>query len=83
MNSKWLKEKDTLIDLIINQKKSYKEVGKLYNCTGNNIKKVLLNLKVNLPKRRKINPKETFNKSEFTKKCEYCGKLIPNSKKLL
>lgn len=81
MDSKWLKEKDTLIDLIINQKKSYEEIGRSYNCTGGNIKKVAKTLNIELPQRRKINSKEHFNKSKFTNKCAYCGKSIPNSKK--
>lgn len=45
-NSKWSQEKDKLIDLIFNQHKSYEEVGRMYNCSGSNIKKVM---------------KETFN----------------------
>ena len=45
MESKWEKEKDVLLDLIINQNKSYEEIGKMYNCSGSNIKKVAITLR--------------------------------------
>ena len=62
MESKWEKEKDVLLDLIINQNKSYEEIGKMYNCSGSNIKKVAITLNIELPSRRKVNPKETLEK---------------------
>jgi Zn finger protein HypA/HybF involved in hydrogenase expression len=80
--SKWDKEKELLEKLIFEEKKSYEEIGRLYNCTGNNIKEVSKKLGIILPKRRIINPKETFNKGE--KKiiyCLNCGKEIKNSGK--
>ena len=58
---KWENEKDNLQQLI-SDKKSYEEIGKMYNCTGANIKRVAKVLGIELSPRRKINPKETFNK---------------------
>lgn len=62
MKSKWLSEKTKLEDLILNKKLSYEEIGRLYNCTGVNIKKVAKRIGITVPERRKINEKETFNK---------------------
>ena len=45
MQSKWSNEKENLIDLIYNQKKSYEEIGRIYKCSGNNIKKIAKTLK--------------------------------------
>lgn len=75
MNSKWLIEKQNLERLISIENKSYEEIGKIYGCTGNNIKKVAIRLGISLQKRRKINPIETFNKGTGkTKICLNCGK---------
>ena len=75
MNSKWLIEKQNLEKLILIENKSYEEIGKIYGCTGNNIKKVAIRLGIQLKKRRKINPIETFNKGTGkTKQCLNCGK---------
>lgn len=38
MNSKWLLEKEKLEQLILIDKLSYEEIGRKYNCSGNNIK---------------------------------------------
>ena len=62
MKSKWFKEKEKLEKLILDEKKSYEEIGLLYNCSGANIKKVALRIGINLPNRRKINPNENFGK---------------------
>ena len=64
MSSKWELEKENLEDLIINQQLSHKEIGKRYESTDSNIKKVAKRLGINLPIRRNINPNETFNKKE-------------------
>ena len=77
MNSKWDKEKENLIELIINQKKSYEEIGKLYNCSGSNIKKVAFRLGIELEQRRSINDSETFNRGKTKapiNTCINCGK---------
>lgn len=76
MNSKWDKEKENLIELIINQKKSYEEIGKLYNCSGSNIKKVAFRLGIELEQRRSINDSETFNRGKTKapiNTCINCG----------
>ena len=62
MKSKWENEKDKLQKLILEDNLSYEEIGRQYNCSGNNIKKVAFRLGIQLPKRRKINQNETFNK---------------------
>lgn len=77
--SKWENEKEELNRLINIDKVSYEEIGRRYNCSGSNIKKVARSLGIELPSRRKINPKETFNKGEKeTHLCLYCGKEISN-----
>lgn len=71
---KWENEKDNLQQLI-SDNKSYEEIGKMYNCTGANIKRVAKILGIELSPRRKINPKETFNKGTAkTSVCTNCGK---------
>lgn len=77
MESKWFKEKEKLEKLILQEKKSYEEIGRLYNCSGSNIKKVAKRIGIVLDSRRKINPKETFNKKVREIKryfCLNCGK---------
>ena len=46
MKSKWEEEKENLEKLILEEKLSYEEIGRRYNCTGANIKKVALRLKI-------------------------------------
>jgi hypothetical protein len=70
----WENEKDKLIDLIQVQKLPYTQIGKLYNCSGNNIKKVARKLGIELEPKRTINEKETFNKGKHKKCiCLNCG----------
>lgn len=74
---KWKKEKDILDSLINEKKTSYEEIGRMYGCTGSNIKKVAYRLGITIPKRREINEKETFNKGTAKKGiCKNCGKEI-------
>lgn len=74
-NNKYNKEE--LENLILVQNMSYEAIGKMYNCTGSNIKKVAQRLGIKLPSRRKINEIETFNKGTCKKVyCKYCGKDI-------
>lgn len=35
----WSNKKDELEDLIVTQQKSYEEIGRMYGCSGANIKK--------------------------------------------
>lgn len=77
MESKWIKEKEKLEKLINVEKISYEEIGRMYECSGANIKKVAKQLEIKLPQRRKINPCETFNKGTGEKQyCLYCGKEL-------
>lgn len=76
-----LKEKEKLIDYVFTQNLAYEQIGKIYNCSGGYIRKVLKKLKIELPKRRKINPSETFNKGKGEKHfCLNCGKEIEKCK---
>ena len=85
MESKWLKEKSNLEKLILVDNLSYEDIGRMYGCSGSNIKKVSLRIGIDLPQRRKINPKETFNRTRKTHKCLNCGKefehIVGNSNK--
>ena len=72
---KWKNEKDNLDRLINEERISYEEIGRRYGCSGSNIKKVANRLGINLPKRREINEKETFNKGTAKRGvCKNCGK---------
>lgn len=83
--SKWENEKDLLEKLILEEKKSYEEIGRLYNCSGSNIKKVSKRIGIKLPKRRGINPKETFNKGNLVtnhSQCPNCKKEVLNNRSI-
>lgn len=72
---KWECEKEKLNQLVNIENYTYDEIGKIYGCSGSNIRKVCSKLKITLPKRRKINNKETFNKGKVkTFTCINCGK---------
>ena len=72
--NKWEFEKENL-EKLISQNISYEEIGRQYGCTGANIKKQAKKLGIELPSRRKINSKETFNKKKpETLICLGCGK---------
>lgn len=73
----WLNEKENLENAIKN-KESYESIGRRYNVSGTYIKKIANKLGLSLERRRKINPKETFNKGKNTKICKYCGKPFLN-----
>lgn len=77
---KWLKEKENLERLINVDELSYEEIGRRYECSGANIKKVARKLGIKLPQRRKINPNEHFNKKECPK-CLNCGKEVSHGGK--
>lgn len=71
----WEERKNTLIDLIQVQKLPYEQIGRMFNCSGSNIKKVAKRLGIELTQRRKINESETFNKGRGNKCiCLNCGK---------
>ena len=82
MESKWFKEKAYLEQAILVDKLSYEEIGRKYECSGSNIKKVAQRIGIELPQRRKINSSETFNKGTGQKYyCLNCGKEITYPKK--
>lgn len=71
---KWDDKRNILIDLIQVQNLPYEQIGKMFNCSGSNIKKVAKRLGIELKSRRKINDKETFNKGKSKKHiCLNCG----------
>lgn len=72
----WENEKERL-EGMINGGVTYEYIGSIYGCTGANIKKQAKKLGIVLPKRRKVNPSETFNKGKG-KKCKNCGKPLGN-----
>lgn len=76
--------KEELEKLIFEDNLSYDAIGKLYGCTGANIRKVSKKLGIELPKRRKIGENETFNKGRtlsLKNKCLNCGEEISSIKK--
>ena len=62
--SKWLKEKEQLEQWILVDKLSYEEIGRRYGCSGSNIRRVATRLEIELPQRRTVNPKETFQREK-------------------
>ena len=84
MKSKWIEEKEKLEKYLFEDKLSYEEIGRIYGCSGSNIKKVAVRIGINLDARRSINPNETFNKGVTKKEhvlCKNCGTpFIPYSK---
>lgn len=82
----WDLEKENLQKAILEDKISYEELGRRYGCTGANIKKQAKKLGIELPKRRKINETEHFNKNiTFDKElkfCKYCGKELQKGQTL-
>lgn len=70
----WKEEKIEL-ERLINEGFSYEEIGRIYGCTGANVKKAAKRLGIKLSQRRKINEKEHFNRGTGEIKiCENCGK---------
>lgn len=71
---KWKNEKDNLEYLINKKNVSYEEIGRKYGVTGAAIRKAAKRLGIELKKRRKINPNETFNRGTAkTGVCLNCG----------
>ena len=74
--------KEELKKLILDEKLSYEEIGRRYDVSGTAIKKKAKRLGIDIPKKRKINSKETFNKGCSKKEksvCENCGKEFISS----
>ena len=77
----WDVEIEKLKDYVFVQKLSYEAIGRIYNCTGNNIKKVMKRRGIELPVRSKNAGKEPINKGIGKKYyCLNCGKDITNTK---
>lgn len=75
---KWIDKKEDLTKFIVEENKSYEEIGRYYNVTGAYIKKIAKRLGIQLTPRRKINSNETFNKGTAkTGICLNCGKEFP------
>lgn len=55
--------KETLERLILEEEKFYEEIGRMFNVSGNAIKKRALKFEMELPKRRVINNSVNFNNS--------------------
>lgn len=81
----WKLEKENLEKAILEDKISYEELGRRYGCSGANVKKQAKKLGIELPKRRKINETEHFNKNKVIKidensnkvtTCLNCGKPL-------
>ena len=72
---KWKDEKDELERLINVEHVSYEEIGRKYSVSGTAVKKAAERLGISLPKRRKINPNEHFNRGTGEMAtCINCGK---------
>lgn len=82
---KWQLEKENLEKYILHDNLSYESIGRIYGCSGNNIKKQAKQLGIILPQKRKINDKEHFNKRvNFKAKrfCKNCGGILNSKQKL-
>ena len=75
--AKWDLEIENLKKYVFVDKLSYEEIGKIYDCSGNNIKKVMRKRGIDLPVRSKNAGKEPHNKGAGEKHyCLNCGSLI-------
>lgn len=73
----WKEEKDNLIKYIFEDKLSYEKIGEIYGVCCQAIRKNAKKIGIVLPKRRKINERETFNKGAGKARyCLNCGKDI-------
>lgn len=78
----WTNEIETLKRYVFEDKLSHEEIGRLYGCSGNNIKKVLKRREIDLPIRSKNAGKTPHNKGKCKKRgCLNCGKILPKSAK--
>ena len=60
----WDLEIENLKRYVFEDNLSYEEIGRLYNCSGANIKKVMRNRGIKLPIRSKNNGKTPHNKGK-------------------
>lgn len=77
----WDLEIEKLKQFVFVDNISYEEIGKLYNCSGANIKKVMRKRGIDLPIRSKNSGKTPHNKGTGKKYfCLNCGALIEHPK---
>ena len=77
----WNNEIENLKKLVFEENLSYEEIGRMYNCTGNNIKKVMQRRGIELPVRSKNAGKDPVNKGTGKHYyCLNCGIDITNAK---
>ena len=78
-------EKEDLEKYIFEENMSYDKIGKLYGVSGAAIRKAAKKLGIVLPKRRKINKSETFNKGKILVEKKIClncdNELVENRAK--
>lgn len=73
----WDKEIENLKKLVFQDKLSYEKIGRMYGCTGSNIKKVMKRRNIELSIRSKNAGKEPINKGKGRRQfCICCGKEI-------
>ena len=73
----WDLEIENLKNYVFVEKLSYEEIGRIYNCSGNNIKKVMCRRNIELPVRSKNAGKTPINKGTGKKYyCLNCGKEL-------
>ena len=67
---------EELSDLILEQKLSYEQIGRMYGVTGNAIKKKAILLGIKVPKRRQVRPYEDFSRlAQFRKPKSFVNKI--------
>ena len=77
----WDLEIENLKNYVFVKKLSYEEIGRIYKCSGNNIKKVMRRRGIELPIRSKNHGKIPINKDTGKKcYCLNCGKDITSAK---
>lgn len=76
MDEKWILRKEELNRLINIDKISYEEIGRMYNCSGTNIKRVAKLLEIPLPIKNLVNSKRIPANKDTGKRhyCLNCGK---------
>lgn len=75
----WKEEEQNLKKFILEDNLSYQKIGKQYGVSGEAVKKAALRLGIELPKRRKINDKETFGRGIIKVpigRCPNCGREV-------
>lgn len=69
------KEDRKFLEYLISLDWSYNKMAKLFGCSATHVVKICKKLGIELKPRRKINPKETFNRGTGKKTiCQNCGK---------